>query len=125
GLHQMIEAKEGCELTRRRVTLARLTYQRFFPRYRHLCGMTGTAAEVAAELWAVYCLPVSRIPTHRPSRRGHAPDRLLWDGGAKWRAVAAQARALREAGRPVLIGTRTVAASQRASAALTAAGLPH
>ncbi|HEY3846815.1 MAG TPA: DEAD/DEAH box helicase [Acetobacteraceae bacterium] len=125
GLHQMIEAKEGCGLTRRRVTLARLTYQRFFPRYRHLCGMTGTAAEVAGELWAVYALPVARIPTHRPSRRVRAPDRLLWDASAKWRAVAVQAGALRAAGRPVLIGTRTVAAAQRASAALTAAGLPH
>jgi len=125
GLHQMIEAKEGCALTRRRVTLARLTYQRFFPRYRHLSGMTGTAAEVAGELWAVYGLPVARIPTHRPSRRVRVPDRLLADATAKWASVAAHAAALRAAGRPVLIGTRTVAAAQRASLALTAAGLPH
>ena len=72
GLHQMIERKEGCAPTRRRVTLARLTFQRFFPRYRRLSGMTGTAAEVAGELWAVYGLPVHRIPTHRQVRRASA-----------------------------------------------------
>ena len=87
--------------------------------------MTGTAAEVAGELWAVYGLRVVRIPTHRPSRRVRAPDRLLATGTAKWASVAALAAALREAGRPVLIGTRTVAAAQRASLALTSAGLPH
>jgi preprotein translocase subunit SecA len=125
GLHQMIEAKEGCKLTRRRVTLARLTYQRFFPRYRHLSGMTGTASEVAEELWSVYGLPVDRIPTHRPSRRLRVPDQVLPDAAAKWRRVAVYAAALQAARRPVLIGTRTVAAAQHASLALTALGLPH
>ncbi len=125
GLHQMIEAKEGCELTRRRVTLARLTFQRFFPRYRHLSGMTGTACEVAGEMWAVYGLRVDPIPTHRPSRRILAGDRVLPHAEAKWVAVAEEAARLHAAGRPVLIGTRTVEASQRASEALSAAGLPH
>lgn len=125
GLHQMIERKEGLELTRRRVTLARLTFQRFFPRYRHLAGMTGTASEVAGELWAVYGLAVDRIPTHRPSRRVLSRDRVLPDADTKWSEVAAAAVTLRQAGRPVLIGTRTVASSQRASAALTALGVPH
>jgi preprotein translocase subunit SecA len=125
GLHQMIETKEACALTRRRVTLARLTYQRFFPRYRHLCGMTGTASEVAGELWAVYGLQVDRIPTHVRSQRRSDPDRVLPDAAAKWRAVGARAAELRASGRPVLIGTRTVAAAQRASAALTAVALPH
>ena len=110
GLHQMIEAKEGCKLTRRRVTLARLTNQRFFRRYRHLAGMTGTASEVAGELWSVYRLPVDRIPTNRPSRRTWMPDQVLPDAAAKWRRVAAYAAAMQAAARPVLIGTRTVAA---------------
>jgi preprotein translocase subunit SecA len=125
GLHQMIERKEGLTLTRRRVTLARLTFQRFFPRYRHLAGMTGTAAEVSGEFWAVYGVAVDRIPTHRPSRRVLARDRVLPDTEAKWAAVAAEAMAMRAAQRPVLIGTRTVSASRLASAALTALGLPH
>ncbi|MEA2726703.1 MAG: preprotein translocase subunit SecA [Acetobacteraceae bacterium] len=125
GLHQMIERKEGLTLTRRRITLARLTFQRFFPRYRHLAGMTGTAAEVAGEFWAVYGMTVDRIPTHRPSRRLLARDRVLPDTEAKWTAVAAEAMVMRAAGRPVLIGTRTVSASRLASAALTALGLPH
>ena len=125
GLHQMIERKEGCEVTRPRATLARLTFQRFFPRYRHLCGMTGTAAEVTGELWSVYGLMVDRIPTHRPSRRVALPDRVLPDAAAKWAAVAAEAASLRAAGRAVLIGTRTVEASERVSAALAALELPH
>jgi preprotein translocase subunit SecA len=122
GLHQMVERKEGLTLTRRRVTLARLTFQRFFPRYRHLVGMTGTAAEVAGELWTVYGKAVDRIPTHRPSQRVLAQDRVLPDAEAKWAAVAAEAMAMRAAGWPVLIGTRTVSASRLASAALTALG---
>ncbi len=66
GLHQMIEAKEGCSITGQQETLARISYQRFFRRYLRVAGMTGTAREVAQELWAVYNLPVVTIPTNRP-----------------------------------------------------------
>jgi preprotein translocase subunit SecA len=58
GLHQLIEAKENCAITERHRTLERITYQRFFPRYLHLCGMTGTASEAAGELRAVYGLRI-------------------------------------------------------------------
>src|SRR5207302_1249844 len=87
GLHQLIEIKERCEVTAQRDTLARISYQRFFRRYVHLSGMTGTAAEVAGELRAVYRLRVSRVPTNRPvcrhrvARRGahrSAAVRPLW-----------------------------------------------
>jgi preprotein translocase subunit SecA len=64
GIHQLIELKEGCETTGQRETLARISYQRLFRRYMHLSGMTGTAAEVAAELWSVYRLRVMRVPTN-------------------------------------------------------------
>jgi preprotein translocase subunit SecA len=65
GLHEMVERKEGLELSTRRGTKSRMTYQRFFRRYSRLAGMTGTAHEVAAELWRVYRLPVATVPTAR------------------------------------------------------------
>ncbi len=125
GLHQMIECKEGCELTPRRITLARLTYQRLFRRSLHLCGMTGTGREVAGELWRVYRLRTVPIPLHRPSARRLLAPRLWPDAAAKWRHVVARAAEVSQGGRPVLIGTRTVAASEALSRELTAAGLAH
>ena len=126
GLHQMIEAKEGVELTARRVTLARITYQRLFRRCLRLSGMTGTGREVADELWQVYRLRTVAIPLHRPSARVLLPPRLLADAAAKWAAVAAVVRAVAvQRGRPVLIGTRSVEASEQLSAVLSAAGLTH
>ncbi len=125
GLHQMIEAKERVEPTPRRETLARLTYQRLFRRYLHLSGMTGTAAEAAREIRAVYGLQVVRVPLNKPSRRVHLPDRLLPTQAAKWQAVAQAAGALAAQGRPVLIGTRSVKASEEISAVLHAQGIAH
>jgi preprotein translocase subunit SecA len=122
GLHQMVEAKEGVEITGRRRTLSRITYQRFFRRYFHLCGMTGTAAEVAGELRAVYDLRVARIPTHHPSRRRNTGIRVLATDDAKWAAVVREAEAMAEAGRAVLIGTRSVAASRLLADKLAATG---
>lgn len=125
GLHQMIEHKEGCALSSARATLARMTYQRFFRRYCRLAGMTGTTGGVEAELWTVYGLAVARIPTHRPVRRVHHPDRVLPDEETKWQAVIDRVAALNRQGLPVLLGTRSVAASGAASARLSAAGLAH
>jgi preprotein translocase subunit SecA len=125
GLHQMIEHKEGCALSARRATIARITYQRFFRRYRRLTGMSGTLQPVARELWRVYRLAVARIPTHRPVQRRHLPDLVVATDAEKWRAILARVKELHERGSPVLIGTRSVAASERAGAELTAAGLPH
>jgi preprotein translocase subunit SecA len=102
-----------------------MTYQRFFRRYPRLAGMTGTTRGVAAEFWTVYRLPVVRIPTHRPVQRRHLPDEVLPDEAAKWRRVTARIAELHAKGCPVLVGTRSVAASARASTHLTAAGLPH
>ncbi len=125
GLHQAVEIKEGCDPTPRRDTLAQITYQRFFRRYPLLCGMTGTAREAASEFWSVYRLPVARIAPHRPNRRRHCGCRVFPDEATKWTRVAARAAALAADGRPVLIGTRSVAASDCASAALSAIGVPH
>jgi preprotein translocase subunit SecA len=125
GLHQMIEFKEGCELSKPRSTIARITYQRFFRRYRRLGGMTGTARHVAAELWRTYELPVASIPTHRPIQRRHLPDSVDASDGAKWERVIARIAALNARGCPVLVGTRSVASSREASLRLDAAGLAH
>lgn len=125
GLQQMIERKEGLELSRGRVTLARTTYQRFFRRYDRIAGMSGTVREVAGELWRTYNLPVAAIPTHRPVRRRHAAARVLRRAEDKWRMIAAEARALQCQGLAVLIGTPSVAASRMAGAALDEIGVPH
>ncbi|PWJ20243.1 hypothetical protein [Jannaschia seohaensis] len=125
GLHQMIETKEGVALTDGQVTRAKISYQAFFRRYMHLGGMTGTAGDVRGELWATYRLGVVPIPTNRRSRRKTARDCVHRTEAEKWRAVVARARTASEAGRAVLIGTRSVAASEAVSAALTEAGLVH
>jgi preprotein translocase subunit SecA len=125
GLHQLIEAKEGCELSDRRVTLGRLTYQRLYARYLWCGGMSGTVAEVGRELRQVYELPVTRVPTHRRSRRKHWRTRIRTGQAAKWRAVAEAAQAVAAKGRAVLIGTRSVADSEALSAELAARGLAH
>jgi preprotein translocase subunit SecA len=124
GLHQLIELKEGVEVTGRRDTLARISYQRFFRRYLHLCGMTGTASEVAGELWAVYGLRVARIPTNRPVQRRYLPERVYGKAEDKWAAVVAAVRARHAEGQPVLVGTRSVAASEHLSKLLEEEALP-
>ncbi|OYU86318.1 MAG: prepilin peptidase [Bradyrhizobiaceae bacterium PARB1] len=125
GLHQMIELKEGCEMSGARVTLARMTYQRFFRRYNRLSGLSGTVREVGTELWCVYRLPIAQIPPNRPSKRKMLPAIVTADLDSKWRLIAAKAAELSAQGVPVLIGTRSVATSLTASEYLTAAELPH
>jgi preprotein translocase subunit SecA len=126
GLHQMIEAKEGCELTEHRETIARLTYQRLFRRYLRLAGMTGTAREVASEIASVYKLHVVRVPLHLPSRRSYGTARTCATRAEKWDVVADSVERLAlVAGRPVLIGTRSVKASEQISAVLTQRGIEH
>jgi preprotein translocase subunit SecA len=125
GLHQMIEIKEGYAVSGRQETLARISYQRFFRRYMRLAGMTGTAREVTRELWSVYRLKVVRIPTNRPLRRKALPHEVYGTTDAKWRAIVARIRELHRQGRPVLVGTRSVAASEQLSRLLTSNLLPH
>jgi preprotein translocase subunit SecA len=126
GLHQLIEVKEGCEPTQRRETLARLTYQRLFRRYVRVAGMTGTASEVAREIRSVYGLDVVRIPLHRPSRRVYVKTRVCTSQQEKWNEVSeAVSRVVEDEGRPILIGTRSVAASEQISAVLKSRGIEH
>jgi preprotein translocase subunit SecA len=126
GLHQLIELKEGVDPTPRRDTLARLTYQRLFRRYVHLSGMTGTAAEAAREMKAVYGLDTAKVPLHRPSRRIDLGCSVCATLDEKWERVADVAEDLaRRQRRPVLIGTRSVEASEQVSAVLHRHELPH
>jgi preprotein translocase subunit SecA len=126
GLHQLIEVKENCEPTHRRETLARITYQRLFRRYIRLAGMSGTAQEMAREIKSVYGLDVIRIPLHRPSRRTFAPPRVCASQAEKLTVIADTIERLAVAGsRPVLVGTRSVGASEEISAVLKQRGIEH
>lgn len=125
GLHQMIEAKEGVEITGQRKTLSRMTYQRFFKRYVLLAGMTGTAAEIEPELRRVYDLQVIKIPTNLPSRRQHLPNHCWLTSDTRWEAIAKRAAQLSREGRAVLIGTRSVEASEQLGALFTQRDIEH
>jgi len=125
GLHQAVEAVERLEVNPPRDTCARISFQRFFRLYPHLAGMTGTAAEARREFWQIYHLPVVVVPTNRPCVRRRLPIRVYAGEEAKWAAVVERIRQVHEAGRPVLVGTRSVAASERLSGLLAAGGLDH
>lgn len=125
GLHQLIEVKEGLQLTGQRQTIARITYQRFFRRYLRVGGMSGTVVEVSPELRKVFGLDVLRIPPNRPARRRNLGARVFASSDRRWDAVLESARSVASQGRAVLIGTRSVAASEVISQKLAEAGLEH
>ena len=125
GLHQLIEAKECCEVTSQKEPLARISYQRFFRRYQFLSGMTGTAKEVADELWSVYRLNVVSVPPHRPVIRQQLPNQVFRSESEKWAAVLDRICALHKQGRALLVGTRSVEASELLAAKLNEIDLPH
>ncbi|MEM1423597.1 MAG: hypothetical protein AAGH64_06295 [Planctomycetota bacterium] len=125
GLHEAIEAKEGLEHAPRSQTLASLSFQRFFRRYERLCGMSGTLASCARETHDVYGLPMTRLEPHRPVLRTRERDRLFVRSDDAHRAIAVQVRACVDAGRPVLVGVRSVETSERVSSVLRAVGVGH
>lgn len=125
GLHQMLEVKERCELSGRSATLSSLSFQTFFKRYKHLCGMTGTALEASAELRSVYGLGVVQVPTHhRPQRLGCGTTIAASDVEHGQRLLAAIEQRHRT-GQPILIGTRSLARSELLAQRLTELGLAH
>jgi preprotein translocase subunit SecA len=125
GLHQAVEAKEKLEITPPKDTYARISFQRFFRMYRKLSGMTGTASEAAAEFWQIYHSPVVVIPTNRPCKRKNLPDIVLLTEATKWKRILLEIRRVHERGRPVLVGTRSVRASEYISQLLEAEHLNH
>lgn len=125
GLHQAVEAKEGLEITADRETLARMSFQRFFRMYPVLCGMTGTAADAAVEMEKVYERPVTVIPTNRPLIRKPWPSRAFRTSDGRWNAIVESIQQVHAQRRPLLVGTRSIEASELLSARLTARGLEH
>lgn len=125
GLHQAVESREGLQVTAPNSPAARITVQEYFTRYPHLAGMTGTAQGAAGEFRVFYRRPVAVIPTHRPCRREVLPTRICGTAEEKARAVLEETQSLHAAGRPVLIGTRSIDKSEQLSALFSAAGLPH
>ena len=125
GLHQAVEAKEGVEVSPVKETLARISFQRFFRMYRTLGGMTGTGIEAQHEMWQVYRRPVVPIPTHRPRIRVQLPDRIFTKAADKWKAIVEHIVEIHATGRPILIGTRSVHASEYLSQMLTDRELEH
>jgi preprotein translocase subunit SecA len=125
GLHQAIEIKEGTKITADKENLARMSFQRFFRQYPIMGGMTGTAWESRGEMWQIYRRPIIRIPTNRPCIRKLLPVRMFDTMDQKWEAVVHRTTELFVRGTPVLIGTRSVWASEEVSRRLKAANLPH
>lgn len=125
GIHQAVEAKEGLPITRQTGNLARITVQDFFLRFPHLSGMTGTARPAARELRKLYRLRTLTLPPHLPSRRLSAPPRVFASTDEKWRAISDDVARAHSSRRPVLIGTRSIEASEIMSRHLHAAGIAH
>jgi preprotein translocase subunit SecA len=125
GIHQAIEAKEDVEVTVPTGQAARITVQDLFLRYRHLAGMTGTAITSAREFRKIYHTRVVRIPTNRPVKRQRLPVRVFGTSDQKWDAIVEEVRELHAAGRPVLIGTRSIDKSERLSELLQREQISH
>lgn len=125
GLHQAIEAKERLAIQPAKETLAGISFQKFFRSYRMLSGMSGTAREAAHELWMTYRRPVLTIPTHRPVQRRCEPACVLRRSDDRWLALLDEVECVQALGRPVLVGVRTVEASERISGMLSERGIAH
>lgn len=125
GLHQAIEAKEGVKVEGETQTLATITLQNFFRMYDKLAGMTGTAETEAAEFWEIYKLDVVVIPTNEPVRRIDYDDVIYRTRREKYNAIIDEIIKSHSAGRPVLVGTVSVDASETLSRMLKRHGIRH
>ncbi len=125
GIHQALEAKEAIEVTVPTGQAARITIQDLFLRYHHLAGMTGTASTSARELLKIYKTRVIPVPTNRPPMRERLRDRVFATSDEKYQAIVEEVRELHAAGRPVLIGTRSIDKSEIISKLLEALALKH
>ena len=125
GLHQALEAKEGVKLQHETQTVATITIQNLFRMYGKLAGMTGTAETEAGELWEIYKLDVSVIPTNRPIRRFDQQDQIYRTKREKYNAIIEEIDRLHKLNLPVLVGTISVEVSELLSRMLTRRGIKH
>lgn len=125
GLHQALEAKENVKVGELTQTYATVTLQNYFRMYHKLAGMTGTAETEASELWEIYKLDVSVVPTNKPIVRDDRDDYLFRTQREKYSAVIDEVREMTEAGRPVLVGSTSVDNSEKLSRMLNLANIPH
>ena len=125
GLHQAIEAKEGCQIQPENVTLASVTFQNYFRLYDKLSGMTGTALTEADEFSEIYGLGVVEVPTNQPVSRLDEDDQVYRTGAEKYNAVVERIKVSYEQKQPVLVGTTSIEKSEFLSGLLTEAGVIH
>jgi preprotein translocase subunit SecA len=118
GLHQAVEAKEKVKIERENQTLATITFQNYFRKYKKLSGMTGTADTEAAEFAKIYNLDVVVIPPNRPLRRVEEPDLIYRTAREKYDAIVTDIAEKQQTGRPVLVGTISIEKSERLSSML-------
>src|SRR5947207_4387167 len=123
GLHQAVEAKEKVKIERENQTLATVTFQNYFRKYKKLAGMTGTADTEAEEFNKIYKLDVVVIPPNRPLRRVESPDLVYRTEKEKWDAIVNEILEEHQKGRPVLVGTVSIEKSEKLSAMLDRRGL--
>ncbi len=125
GLHQAIEAKENVKIEATTQTHATVTLQNYFRMYHKLAGMTGTAETEAGELWDIYKLDVTTIPTNKPIARKDMEDKIYKTQREKYNAVIEEISELTKVGRPVLVGTTSVEISELLSRMLQMRGIKH
>ena len=125
GLHQAIEAKEGCDIQPENVTLASVTFQNYFRLYEKLSGMTGTAATEADEFMEIYKLGVLEIPTNKSVTRSDEDDRVYRTAKEKYEAIVKEVKEANSKGQPVLLGTTSIEKSELLSDLLKKSGIKH
>jgi preprotein translocase subunit SecA len=125
GLHQAVEAKERVKIERENQTLATVTFQNYFRKYKKLSGMTGTADTEAVEFNKIYKLDVMVAPTNRTLRRVEEPDTVYRTEREKFEAIVGDIIEKQEQGRPVLVGTVSIEKSERLSKQLKLRGIKH
>ena len=125
GLHQAIEAKEDVKVKRESKTLATITFQNFFNKYKKKAGMTGTALTEEKEFRDIYGMDVVEIPTNRPVLRKDLDDAVYMTKKEKFHAVVDEIEKAHEKGQPVLVGTITIETSELLSGMLKRRGISH
>ena len=123
GLHQAIEAKEGCSIKPENVTLASVTFQNYFRLYQKLGGMTGTAATEAEEFLEIYNLGVVEVPTNRPIARVDEDDQVYRTAREKFEGIVTEIKKAHETGQPILVGTTSIEKSEQLAELLKAEGI--